>query len=270
VFFQSFVNLAGIILFYPFLDLFGKFLEKRFAADRTERMFASHGIVTGNEFALDGLEKESRVLVYHVLSLASGAFRAGYHAPPEAALGKFDKKPFNEKYEYIKNLHGQLQRAALGLRSGLSKEDNVRVNQLVSAIRNSMYAAKNIRDAILDIEQLQNSSNDVKYDFYQASRSKMISFCNRVGTIAVKPGSSEGFEEIKELYSEIQKGYTQSLEELYKDGLVQRVSQSEISTLINFNREMYTAFKSLVFAVKDYMLNDKQAEQFDELPGFIR
>ena len=49
-----------------------------------------------------------------------------------------------------------------------------------------------------------------------------------------------------------------------------QVNQVEISTLINFSREMYTALKSLVFVLKDYLLEPGEADQFDNLPGFIR
>jgi hypothetical protein len=62
----------------------------------------------------------------------------------------------------------------------------------------------------------------------------------------------------------------ESLQELYKEGMAKHVNQVEISTLINFNREMYTAFKSLVFALKDYLPEPEQADQFDDLAGFIR
>ena len=72
------------------------------------------------------------------------------------------------------------------------------------------------------------------------------------------------------LYKETQDGYSISLRELYKQGLEKRLNESEISTLVNVNREAYTAFKSIIFSVKDIMLPPAEADQFDELPGFIR
>jgi len=50
----------------------------------------------------------------------------------------------------------------------------------------------------------------------------------------------------------------------------QDLCESEISTLVNFIREPYTAFKSILFALKDYLLNAQDADKFGELPGFIR
>jgi phosphate:Na+ symporter len=75
---------------------------------------------------------------------------------------------------------------------------------------------------------------------------------------------------ITKLYHTIQEGYTQTLQELYIEGIARHLNEVEISTLINFNREMYTAFKSLMFTLKDYLLSGKETDYFTEIPGFIR
>ncbi|MBL7721813.1 MAG: hypothetical protein JNK98_07460, partial [Chitinophagaceae bacterium] len=56
----------------------------------------------------------------------------------------------------------------------------------------------------------------------------------------------------------------------YKETTAGHVNESEITTLLNFNREIFTAFKSFVFGIKDCLFNREQAKYFDELPGFIR
>jgi hypothetical protein len=38
----------------------------------------------------------------------------------------------------------------------------------------------------------------------------------------------------------------------------------------NDSQELYTAFKSLIFPIKDFRLTGEEADRFDELPGFIR
>ena len=68
----------------------------------------------------------------------------------------------------------------------------------------------------------------------------------------------------------ISTGYDVRLQELYNKGPLSQLSDIEVSTIINFNREIYSAFKSLVFALKDLQLTGEEAKYFDELPGFIR
>ncbi len=78
------------------------------------------------------------------------------------------------------------------------------------------------------------------------------------------------FEELTAVYQSVIAGYSETLQLLYKENLANRVSEMEISTLINLNRQLYTSFKSILFGLKDYLLTPKEAEYFDSLPGFIR
>ena len=150
------------------------------------------------------------------------------------------------------------------------KTETERLNHLISAIRNTMYAAKNINDVQHDIEQMRNSSNDIKYNFYTQSREKILNFYRWILTMLNKKNEKNYFEELTALYQSVTKGYTETLQLLYKENLANRVSEIEISTLINFNRELYTSFKSVLFGLKDYLLTVREAEYFDALPGFIR
>ena len=52
--------------------------------------------------------------------------------------------------------------------------------------------------------------------------------------------------------------------------LVTGIGKTEISTLINFNRELYTSFMSMLFSLKDYLLSQNEADYFENQPGFIR
>ena len=61
-----------------------------------------------------------------------------------------------------------------------------------------------------------------------------------------------------------------AVKELYTSEFAENLNDEELSTLFNFNRETYTAFKSIIFAIKDLLLNDEDAKRFDEKPGFIR
>jgi phosphate:Na+ symporter len=83
-----------------------------------------------------------------------------------------------------------------------------------------------------------------------------------------EPEDKDQFEQIVAQYNELQKGYTENLSKLYKNEAP--LNEIEISTLINFNRELYSSFKAIMWAVKDYLLTKEQTVYFSELPGFIR
>jgi phosphate:Na+ symporter len=271
VLFQTFVNVAGILLFLPFLNAFGRFLERRFTDSGEESLFIHKVNVSEPTVALEALEKEGHSLLYHVLDLSVSALGAKAVYKEQHLHKDFTRKPVMEKYQHIKSLYGEIHGFYIRLQK-LSEpgKETERLEQLVSSVRNSMYAAKNIKDALPDIEQMGSSSNDTKYNFYLDAQKKIKSFCDEVVTLMERAAQGSVLEPLTALYKETQASYAQSLKDLYKEGMEKHLSETEISTLVNFNREAYTAFKSIIFSLKDLLLNTHEADKFDELPGFIR
>jgi phosphate:Na+ symporter len=271
VFFQSFLNLVGIIIFYPFLNVFGKFLEKRFAGKDDETLFI-HKIHPADEpMALEALEHETRHFILHILNFSATSFDAVLDLPGNLLHKNFLKKDKMGKYEYIKHLHGEIHRFYIQMQSSDTEKQNTeRLEQLITSSRNGMYAAKSIRDIFLDIEQLKNSSNDSKYGYYLKTKKEITLFCQESAELLIKERTNTSFGDITRLYRSVPLAYTKSLQELYKAGLPDKVNEQEISTLINFNREIYTTFKSLMLSLKEYLLTAKESDSFDNQPGFIR
>ncbi len=271
VFFQSLVNIIGIILFYPLLSLFGRFLEKRFINDDDETMFIHTVASSDPPVALFALEKEALHFLHTVLDFTWSCFDIdNKHLPAMKLNNDYPGKTIVDKYEYIKFLHGEIHSFYIQVQKGVTdKEDTEKLDRLMSSVRNMMYAAKSIKDAIPDIDQLSNSANDIKYDFYKQTRQSVDEFCTNIYELPDKDPSIH-FAELTALYHSVTRNYTSTLQQLYKESTAGNVGETEITTLLNFNREVFTAFKSLVFGVKDYLFDKKQSAYFDDLPGFIR
>ena len=133
-----------------------------------------------------------------------------------------------------------------------------------------MYAAKNIKDALPDIEQLSKSATDQKYNSYMQTRKRVADFFEKTITIINESSESENFKKISSLYNGIQESYKEMLAELHHEDWQKKLDEVEFSTIVNFNREIYTCEKSIAFALKDLLLSEEEAAKFDELPGFIR
>jgi phosphate:Na+ symporter len=271
VFFQTLVNIIGIILFYPFLGIFGRFLEKRFTSDNDETMFIHKVHPKEPATALLALEEESRYFIYTVIDFTRNCFNLSNPDQDSMKLKKgFVEKNAPGKYEHIKMLYGEIHSFNIQLQKYiLDREDRDKLERLISSVRNIMYAAKSIKDAIPDIDQLSNSSNDIKYGFYCQTREALVKFCSEIYHITSESHILH-FEDLTSLYHGITGRYTGTLQELYKESTAGHVSESEITTMLNFNREIFTAFKSFIFGVKDFLFDKEQSKYFDELPGFIR
>ncbi len=271
VFFQSLVNIIGIILFYPLLNLFSRFLEQRFKSADDETMFIHKVATTESSMALFALENETRHFLFAVTDFALHCFEIENKKTNQTELNeRFLAHTVTEKYEHIKYLHGEVHSFYISLQKAVIEKDDIeKLDRLMSSVRNTMYAAKNIKDALPDIAQLSKSSNDIKYDFYFQTREKVKEFCERIYRL-LSANQSIYFEELAAIYKSVTDGYTKTLKQLYREGTAGQVSETEITTMLNFNREIFTAFKSLFFGVKDFLLNKEQSKYFDELPGFIR
>jgi phosphate:Na+ symporter len=271
VFFQSFVNIFGIILFYPLLNVLGRFLDNRFRSADDETMFIHKVDVKEPSTALDALLKETNHFIEVVCNYALSCFEISDKKQPEAKLNKrYLENNILEKYEYIKFLYGEIHSYYIQMqKTTTNKEDVEMLDRLMSSNRNGMYAAKSFKDALPDKEQLQNSSNEIKFAFYKETRTEVEKFCKAVQEL-LKENERNKAKGLTDIYRSVTSGYTTTLSHLYKEGTAGHVNEIEITTMLNFNREIFTGFKSLVFAVKDYLLDKEQSKHFDDLPGFIR
>lgn len=270
--FQTLVNLCCVIFFFPFLHLLGKWLMKRYPEKAERSIYISKVPAGETEFALEALENEARHFISLVIQYSLDSFDVKNDSSAgNAGYREFHDKSIAGKYDYIKQLHGELHIFYLKLQNAASiKAETERIENLISAIRNTMYAAKNINDAQYDIRQFSNSSNEIKYNFYTLSAGKVKHFYKAVESLLQENKNSNLFEKFSSLYDTITRGYSQSLQGLYKEGITRQLSEIEITSLINFNREIYTSFKSVLFGLKDYLLTARDAAYFDGLPGFIR
>jgi phosphate:Na+ symporter len=273
VLFQTLVNIFGILLFYPFLNMFGSFLEKRFRQTDDETLFIHKVKVSDTDLALLAVEKEVKHLLFHAIHFTLQVFDR--KTPPllfTQINASYRQKNHQDYYDFLKHLHGNTHQYAIQIQVGNTnnKEITQRLQQLIAANRNALYASKSIKDAIPDIQQLRNSSNDNKYHFYQDAAQQVTVFCDALITLIATQKDKITFEGVSALYESVTKSYAEILHQLYKESLSNLLTEVEISTLINFNREIYTAFKSMVFSAKDFLLDSEQAARFDELPGFIR
>ncbi|HYC41153.1 MAG TPA: Na/Pi symporter [Chitinophagaceae bacterium] len=271
VFFQSFLNLAGIFIFYPFLNVFGRFLENRFRGNDEETLFIHKVNPSDTQLAMEAMEKETRHFLLHILGFTAAAFEEKLELPPDTLNKNFLRKDNMGQYDQIKQLHGNIHQFSIQLQnSPKSRTDSERLEQLVSAVRNGMYAAKSIKDIFSDIDQLKNSAEDQNYGYYRKTREEVAEFCRRAAQLTMQERTDNSFTDITALYTSVPEGYTKSLQELYTESLADKVSEHEISTLLNFNREMYTTFKSLMLSLKDFLLTAEESDHFDAQPGFIR
>ncbi len=271
VFFQSTVNFLSILFFYPLLGVLGRYLQTLYQRSQADTLFIHKMQSVESSSALFELEKENRHFLYACLDFVRSSMKLGIPVWPAAKEYRdYSARPDMPKYEFLKLLYGEMHLFYIRLQKNISlKEEVEKAERLMSSVRNTMYAAKNIKDALPDIARLSASSKNTKYEFFTRTRDEMADFCTRLSALMEK-GRVAQPEDLIALYKSTIQNYTGTLQNLYKDSLDAEVQEEEITTLLNFNREIYTAYKSFIFGVKDLLFDKEQARYFDELPGFIK
>ncbi|WP_338648242.1 Na/Pi symporter [Flavobacterium sp. KS-LB2] len=271
--FSSLINLLAIVLFLPVLNLFTTFLERFFKnTDGSTAVFISHASIEEPETALDLFRRETRYFIHNSMIFNLELFKIeikelNQHIEYQEINAKrnFEAKSTDEKYEFLKQLQGELQAFYLKLRAKLNSEENSELNQLISAVRSSMHAVKSIKDIGSNITNLSSSSKEIKYQFFLHHKNETQELYLRLNTF-LNADNTLGFEELKALFEIIQKNYTSALNSFYSEAQLAPIEDIDITTVINFNRELFTSNKAMLMAVKDILLEEKQAQNFNEIP----
>jgi phosphate:Na+ symporter len=267
--FQSFVNLLCILLFLPMLPWVSKRLESWFLQSSDHAIFISKVETSVADIAVQAVEDETKRFLQLNLLFTLNSLHVD-PVPEKLPQGADDfmKLSSDEQYEYLKVLHGKI----LGFNSKLLEQklnetESRQLERMIAGARNTMYAAKSVHDAAADIQQLKNSSKDEKYRFYREVQNKVSKFCKRINEIF---DSEDPYPDLAEVYRLVVKDYEDNLQGFYHPSAYSPLEMQEISTLLNFNREMISALKSVVFALKELLLQKNEGDKFEALPGFIR
>ncbi|MDI5897803.1 Na/Pi cotransporter family protein [Flavobacterium yafengii] len=271
--FSSLINLLAIVLFLPVLDLFTTFLERFFKnTDGSTAAFISNASIAEPETALDLFRRETRYFIHNSMLFNLELFKIDTLDLKKQSDFKeinddrnFDSKTLEEKYEFLKQLQGELQAFYLKLRVKLNSEQNSELNQLISAVRSSMHAAKSVKDIGSNITNLSSSSKEIKYQFFLHHKKETQELYLKLNMF-LNTEKSSGFEELRVQFDTIQKNYTTALNTFYTEAQLAPIEDIDITTVINFNRELFTSNKAMLMAVKDILLDEKQAQNFNEIP----
>lgn len=273
--FSSLVNFFSIVVFLPFLDPFAKLLEKFFKqTDASAAAFIIHADSKEPETALDLFRRETAWFIHNSMLFNLQHFEIDTSTleenPEYKALNeerKFTKKTAEEKYEFLKQLQGELQAFYLALRPQLAGEPNAELNQLIAAVRSCMHGVKSVTDIRSNITNLKQSSKDIKFDFFIRHKKETELLYAQLNTFIAEQ-KNVSFENLQSVFDRIQNNYTSALNDFYKKAQHAAIEDMDITIAINFNRELFTSNKAMLMAVKDFLLDEKEAKDFNELPVY--
>ncbi len=273
--FSTLINLVSISIFLPFLDPFAKLLERFFKdTDASAAAFIGNASIKEPETALDLFRRETEYFIHNSilfnLSLFDIDIKLLSEHPDFKSINekrKFFSKSQEEKYEFLKELQGELQAFYLSLRTKLQDERYAQLNQLISSVRSCMHSVKSMKDVAGNISNLSRSSKDIKFNFFTHHKKGTEDLYQQLNTL-MEQKTKTNFDMLKIIFTGIQDNYSSSLNNFYKDAQNAPIEDLDITTALNFNRELFTSNKAMLMAVKDFLLEEKEADDFNEIPVY--
>jgi phosphate:Na+ symporter len=270
--FSSMVNLVGIIMFLPFLNPFAKFLEKFYTdTDSSVSAFISQANSDDTDTAIDLFRKEAEYFIHNslffnllLLEVDTEFLKENSKFEVINLKRKFSAKTTEEKYIFLKQLQGELQVFYLELRTKIDDDQVADLNQLISAVRSSMHSVKSMTDIETNISNLKRSSKDIKYEFFLLNKKITDDLYHTLNILLTKEKNAS-FGKLHTVFNDIQDNYSAALNSFYKEAQISAIEDLDYTTVINFNRELFTSNKAMLMAVKDFLLEEKQAEEFNDI-----
>lgn len=246
VMFQTLINLLTILLFIPLINWYTRWLETKFNGASTDQSFVRVDLSTAS--LNPGLIRDEVVHLFHQnIVFHDQALDIHNQEEPDGLLNhmkSFVKRSgqTQDMYDKLKKSEGQLLEASLDWKKRSESQDlGGIVDRSMEALRQSIHAAKSIKDIHHNIDELRESANDVLHDYFHQIGIDWKKF-ERELLLADQKTVLEKLREQALTHSVI------VMEQIHEDISQDRIRETEASSLLNVNRELLSSKKSLLKA----------------------
>lgn len=278
VLFHNLFNLMGIILFVPFIPALSGYLERMFTASIDRRSEFIHLVAPKvPDAALKALENEIRRMIRKILILNLKAFGLKRNKeleqvelPADMMLELIKEEgSFGSMYYKIKQLEGEIMDYYTDVQNQtLNKEESERLSQLMYSFLNASHAVKELKDVEINLQEFRDSVNPFIYSQFFKFHRQLAKLYGSLFELLGDIKTESRFEILSELFQGINTKYNKFHQKLMGKIAEEELSETEISTLMNVNKEIHSSNKAIIRAVKDLLLNAEQSKAFDELPSY--
>ncbi len=274
--FHSLFNLIGILIFLPAIPLLSRWLDRRFREDETPLLrHIKPGDTAVPEAALEDMTRETWRLIDQAVALNQAAFDLpADHSFYDSADDRKGVSVFSPGVDYeqcyadIKQLEGEILRQALLLQSSaLEPGESEQLSQIIPSIRNAVHAAKSLKDVYEDLQMFRGSVNDRFNAYFGQFREAAREFFESLDALRTSDLPPVRFEALIEIKAKSESVQERMHRRIYDEVTRGELSEVEISTLLNVNREVFIANHNIVAALADAMLDIDAASDFASVPA---
>ncbi|HLO81835.1 MAG TPA: Na/Pi symporter [Chitinophagaceae bacterium] len=256
-FFQSLINMIAIIVFLPFIDMYAKWLQKKFRKDDEETSYISTPFRQLHEADAELLKEEVLNLLEKNLEFHDTVMDVNL---PENESFIENIKSFARKSGYTNQMYNSLKVSAGELldyhvrvrQDQISLKESTKMDLSMEALRQIMHSAKSIKDIHHNITELRETAKDILHDHYHRIQQDWIAF--KKDFILAKHNSNFLDILMHRAHTDMNAHNELIRESLRND----QMHEVEASTLFNIEREILSSKKAMIRAAESLAVSGKQ------------
>lgn len=274
--FHSLFNLVGILIFLPLIKPLSRRLAAMFVSeDAALTRYLRQSDLAVPDVAIKNVRRETLRLIdqasaFNQLSFGLNPSHSFYDGPDDRRdVAVFDAGANRDRsYAALKHLEGAITEYALDVeRQPLQADESAELSQAFAAIRNAVHSAKCVRDTAHDLESFRDSVNDAFHAYLARFRVAAQDFYSGLDDLRDISNDAARFEYLVQLRHRSDALHADMHAAIHRDVRADGLGETEISTVLNVNRELYTANQSIVIAIADVLLDPQAAENLRAVPA---
>jgi phosphate:Na+ symporter len=267
--YHTLFNIAGVIIFYPFIGLIARTLVRLYPDHRAVvTMFIDKTPMEVTDAATDALKEEVKHMLeecqlYNLRMLHIDEKLVFDHDTPLQKLA--GTRLTNENlYIQIKLLHSDIFSFYSKLQTREMEESEVKESErTIYASRNIMNSIKNFKDIKHNMDEFDASENDYLNTQYRLFRKRLVDVYLEMNRIRKINNQEEQYHRLLSAFVHIEEDDNRLINETMRAVSEKKIHELEIASILLANRLFTQSCRLLIFSLKDLLLTHDQVSDFD-------
>ena len=268
--FHTLFNILGVILFFPFLGFFSKFLV---------RIYPDHKIILTvyldktpteiTEAATAALRKEIDHLLQecqlYILRLLQIDEKLVFDADLPFEANRRKKFPHDALYENTKLLHAEIFSFYSRIQANtLNEVETKELERIIYASRNMMNAIKNLKGVRHNMDEFDSSENSFLNLQYKLFRKRLLELYHNMSHIRNMDDKERQYNSLLAAFIHIEEADNRFIKDTMTAVAQKKVQEMEIASLLLVNRLFTQSCRMQIYGMKDLLLSQEQINKFDQ------
>ncbi len=267
--FHTVFNILGVVLFFPFLGPFSRFLTRIYPDYKTIlTVYLDQTPPEITDAATAALRKETGHLLeecqLYNLRLLRIDEKLVFDVDLPFENNRKKKYTLDDLYENIKLLHAEIFTFYSKIQMNkLDETEAKELERLIYASRNMMNSIKNFKGVRHNMDEFDGSDNVYLNTQYKLFRKRLIELYHNMSRILNMEDKQAQYQSLLTTFAQIEEGDNKFIKNTLDAVAGKKVQDMEIASLLLVNRLFTQSCRMQIYSMKDLLLSQEQVNDFD-------